>query len=39
MLNIFVIASIFFLAIMALWPAYAAQDLCNEAHMKRNWMA
>jgi hypothetical protein len=24
-----------FLAIVALSPAYAAQDLCNEAHMKQ----
>jgi hypothetical protein len=24
-----------FLAIMALTPAYAAQDLCNDAHMKQ----
>jgi len=24
-----------FLAVIALSPAYAAQDLCNEAHMKK----
>jgi hypothetical protein len=24
-----------FLAVMALSPAYAAQDLCNDAHMKQ----
>jgi hypothetical protein len=33
MLKMSVVAA--FLAIVALSPAYAAQDLCNEAHMKQ----
>ena len=33
MLKMSVLAA--FLAIVALSPAYAAQDLCNEAHMKQ----
>ena len=33
MLKMSVLAT--FLAILALSPAFAAQDLCNEAHMKQ----
>jgi hypothetical protein len=33
MLKISVLAA--FLAVVALSPAYAAQDLCNDAHMKQ----
>ena len=33
MLKMSVVAA--FLAIVAVSPAYAAQDLCNEAHMKQ----
>jgi len=33
MLKMSVLAT--FLAILALSPAYAAQDLCNDAHMKQ----